>query len=512
MATITCPHCNKQFDFDDSEVSEILEHARGEARETALAEARAAAERELERARADAARDLKAARETAERELKAAKEAAAAERESAVRNAASEERLAQAKAQQESDALVAKLRAQLEQERASAKANEELIRTKADQELATTTAELKAEVQRLSAEAKSQSEAARAQRELAVREATGTIERRVAELEQQLKAKDVEREAAVQSARAELVAQVNSVREDLTRQREESERRIREKDDEIGYLREMKMRLNTKMLGESLEQHCETEFNKIRATAFPKAYFEKDNSAVSDGDGRATKGDYIFRDFAEDGTEIVSIMFEMKTEQMDATHHKTNESHLKKLDADRKKKGCEYAVLVSTLEPDSELYNQGIVDVSYRYPKMYVIRPQFFIPLISFLSNSAHKSSEALMELSRVRQQNIDVTNFEEKLLKFQEDFGGNVARADKHLDAAIKDIDATINKLNATRGELVTIQRQFGLADKKLQSISVKKLTRGNPTMKAMIEEARTHKVEEPEEGVEGILPDSIE
>ena len=503
MATITCPHCNKQFDFDDSEVSEILEHARAEARDHALAEAKAAAERELAAARA-----------TAERELKAAREAAEREREAAVRQAASDERLAQTKAQQDAAAQIAQLQSQLEQERASARANEELSRAQAQRDLEAQTAELRRQIAELQAQAQSQAEAAQAKLDLAVREAVSASERHVTELEQQIRAKDLERESAVANARVELEAKVNSVREDLDRQRSETERRIREKDEEIGFLRDMKVRLSTKMLGESLERHCEDEFNKIRATAFPDAYFEKDNDAVAaDEEDRATKGDYIFRLNAKDGqTELLSIMFEMKTQQDDVKKGKTNESHLKKLDADRTKKGCEYAVLVSTLEPESDLYNQGIVDVSYRYPKMYVIRPQFFIPLITMLAGAARKSESALMELSSIRQQNIDVTTFEEKLLKFQEGFAGNVLRADKHLDAAIKDIDAIINKLNATRKELVTIQRQFGLADKKLQDISVKKLTRGNDTMKALFEEARSAKVEDPDDGDEGLPPDSIE
>lgn len=256
---------------------------------------------------------------------------------------------------------------------------------------------------------------------------------------------------------------------------------LRRKDEEVAYYRDFKLRQSTKMVGESLEQHCENEFNKLRMTAFPHAYFEKDNDASS-----GSKGDYIFRETDEDGNEILSIMFEMKNE-MDttATKHK-NEDFFDKLNKDRKQKNCEYAVLVSLLEADSEYYNTGIVDVSYRFPKMYVIRPQFFIPLITILRNAAYNALSYKQELAAVRSQNIDVTNFEDKLLDFQSKFGTNYRIASEKFQTAIDEIDKTIDHLQKVKEGLLGSERQLRLANDKAQDLSVKKLTRGNPTMQA--------------------------
>lgn len=256
---------------------------------------------------------------------------------------------------------------------------------------------------------------------------------------------------------------------------------LRRKDEEVAYYRDFKLRQSTKMVGESLEQHCENEFNKLRMTAFPHAYFEKDNDASS-----GSKGDYIFRETDEDGNEILSIMFEMKNE-MDttATKHK-NEDFFDKLNKDRTQKNCEYAVLVSLLEADSEYYNTGIVDVSYRHPKMYVIRPQFFIPLITILRNAAYNALSYKQELAAVRSQNIDVTNFEDKLLDFQSKFGTNYRIASEKFQTAIDEIDKTIDHLQKVKEGLLGSERQLRLANEKAQDLSVKKLTRGNPTMQA--------------------------
>ena len=247
----------------------------------------------------------------------------------------------------------------------------------------------------------------------------------------------------------------------------------------------MRARLNTKMLGESLEQHCEIEFNKLRATAFQNAYFEKDTTNVE-----GTKGDYIFRELDADGNEVISIMFEMKNEEEEATHHKRNEDHFKKLDRDRTNKQCEYAVLVSLLEPDSELYNTGIVDVSYRYPKMYVIRPQFFIPIITILRNAARNANEYRHQLAEIQQQNIDVTNFENSLNDFKEKFGKNFETASRKFETAIDEIDKTITHLQKVRDALTSSERQLRLANDKAEKLTVKRLTRGNPTMKAKFAE----------------------
>jgi len=257
------------------------------------------------------------------------------------------------------------------------------------------------------------------------------------------------------------------------------ETQIKDRDDAIERLRDMKARLSTKMVGETLEQHCETEFNRIRATAFPRAYFEKDNDARS-----GSKGDYIFRDQDEAGTEIVSIMFEMKNESDRTATKNRNEDFLKELDKDRSEKGCEYAVLVSLLEPDSELYNTGIVDVFHRYPKMYVVRPQFFLPIITLLRNAAMNSLKYKTELALVRAQNIDITNFENELETFKSAFAKNYDLASRRFQLAIDEIDKSIDHLQKTKEALLGTDRNLRLANDKAQDVTIKKLTRGNPTM----------------------------
>jgi len=265
------------------------------------------------------------------------------------------------------------------------------------------------------------------------------------------------------------------------------ETQLRDRDDAIERLRDMKARLSTKMVGETLEQHCETEFNRIRATAFPKAYFEKDNDARS-----GSKGDYIFRDVDESGTEIVSIMFEMKNESDRTATKNRNEDFLKELDKDRTEKGCEYAVLVSLLEPDSELYNTGIVDVFHRYPKMYVVRPQFFMPIITLLRNAAMNSLKYKTELALVRAQNVDITNFETELETFKSAFAKNYDLASRRFQTAIDEIDKSIDHLQKTKEALLGTDRNLRLANDKAQDVTIKKLTRGNPTMAAKFSELK--------------------
>ena len=257
------------------------------------------------------------------------------------------------------------------------------------------------------------------------------------------------------------------------------ETQIKDRDDAIERLRDMKARLSTKMVGETLEQHCETEFNRVRAMAFPRAYFEKDNDARS-----GSKGDYIFRDLDESGTEIVSIMFEMKNESDRTATKNRNEDFLKELDKDRTEKGCEYAVLVSLLEPDSELYNTGIVDVFHRHPKMYVVRPQFFLPIITLLRNAAMNSLKYKSELALVRAQNIDITNFENELETFKAGFGKNYDLASRRFQTAIDEIDKSIDHLQKTKEALLGTDRNLRLANDKAQDVTIKKLTRGNQTM----------------------------
>ena len=316
------------------------------------------------------------------------------------------------------------------------------------------------------------------QRQLAVMEEKSKAQETI----QAKDAKIAELENRVTSEKNEATIRENGLKEQHALE-------LRQKQEEIDFYKDMKARMSTKMIGESLEVHCHTEFNRVRTSMYPNAYFEKDNDR-SDG----TKGDFIFRDFAE-GIEYISIMFEMKNEcDTTATKHK-NEDFFKKLDEDRRKKGCEYAVLVSLLEPDSELYNEGIVDVSYRYPKMYVVRPQFFMPLISLLTQASKKSLDYQRELIVARQQSIDVTNFEENLNEFKEKFGNNYRLASERFQKAIDEIDKTISHLQKVREALIGSENNLRLANKKADELTIKKLTKNNPTMQAKFEEARVIK-----------------
>ena len=273
----------------------------------------------------------------------------------------------------------------------------------------------------------------------------------------------------------------------LLQEKERGKILLAEKEREVEFYKDLKTRMSTKMVGETLEQHCEIQFNQIRATAFRNAYFEKDNDARS-----GSKGDYIFRETDENGVEIISIMFEMKNEMDEtATKHK-NEDFFKELDKDRKEKNCEYAVLVSLLESESELYNAGIVDVSYKYDKMYVVRPQCFIPIITLLRNAALNALSYKQELMEVRNQDIDISNFEDSLLKFKNDFSSNYEKAHSHFDKAIEEIDKTIQHLEKVKKELQGSDNQLRIANNKVDDVSVKKLTSNNPTMKAKFEELK--------------------
>ena len=270
------------------------------------------------------------------------------------------------------------------------------------------------------------------------------------------------------------------------------EDQIKDRDNQIERLKDLKLQLSTKMLGETLEQHCEVEFNRIRATAFPNAFFEKDNkvSKKDEETGKGSKGDYVFRDKDNAGNEIVSIMFEMKNEADETENKQKNEKFFEKLDKDRREKNCEYAVLVSLLEPESELYNVGIVDVSYKYPKMYVVRPQFFIQIITLLRNAALNAMEYKAELALMRAQNIDITNFESQLLDFQSDVAINAKRAKTNFDSAISEIDEAIKRLEKTKTALLKVNDNYRIANDKVQDLSIRKLTRGNPTMAKKFEE----------------------
>ena len=304
---------------------------------------------------------------------------------------------------------------------------------------------------------------------LAVLEATQEIKETIGEKEKEIIALKGEIEKTGERAAHEKLEIQKDYEEKLKFAKQETE-----------YYKDLKTRMSTKLVGETLEQHCEISFNSIRMAAYPTAYFEKDNDASS-----GSKGDYIFRDFDEEGNEIVSIMFEMKNENdTTATKHK-NEHFYKELDKDRNEKKCEYAVLVSVLEPDSDYFNSGIVDVSYRYPKMFVVRPQCFLAIISLLKNAAMNAAEYKKELALIKNQEVDVTNFENKLLDFQEKFGNNYRLANEKFNSAIEEIDKTISHLQKVKDNLISTDRNLRLANDKLQDLSVKKLTYGNPTMK---------------------------
>lgn len=312
---------------------------------------------------------------------------------------------------------------------------------------------------------------------------------RVAILEEQNKAKDIIQEK--ENTLIELRSQIDVKEKEATireaNMKEDYERQLKQQQELVDYYKDMKAKLSTKMIGESLEVHCSNEFNRVRTAMYPHAYFEKDNDSRSHG----TKGDFIFRDYA-DGMEYISIMFEMKNEMDEtATKHK-NEEFFKKLDEDRRKKGCEYAVLVSLLELDNDFYNEGIVDVSYRYPKMFVVRPQFFMPLISLLTQASKKSVEYQRELIIAKQQSIDVTNFENKLNVFRNNFGRHYKNASTKFEDAINEIDKIIKSLQQMKTDLLSSENYLRLANNDTEDLTIKKLTRGNPTMKQKFEEAR--------------------
>jgi len=354
-----------------------------------------------------------------------------------------------------------------EQERANAVA---VAEAKAASELAQKTADKNLEIERLRADI----QAAEMARQLAVQQAVSAIEKERDDLARNLQAAKTEQELLLATTRGQF------------------EKELSLKDEQIEYYKDFKAKQSTKMVGESLEQHCEIQFETLRATGFASAQFGKDNDASS-----GSKGDYIFRDFTAEGAEYISIMFEMKNE-LDATAtKKKNEDFFKELDKDRNEKGCEYAVLVSLLEPDNELYNAGIVDVSHRYPKMYVVRPQFFIPIITLLRNAATNVATYKAELARVKEQNLDITNFENELETFKTGFAKNYDLASRKFQNAIDAIDKSIAQLQKVKEELQGSENNLRLANDKADGLTIKKLTKGNPTMAAKFEEARREALE---------------
>lgn len=482
MNEIKCPHCGQVFTVDESGYAALLNQVRDHEFQRELNERVSLAEKNHEQ-------DMALAVAKAEEELRAQ----IAQRDSQLA-AQTEQFRAEAKDLQ----LTAQNeKAELEKQLEALKAQLQAQASEADtaRKLAVADA-LSAESDKLRAVEKERDSLAQ---QLETQRQQASTETQLALQKQESTLKDAR--IAVERERDELRAQVVREQEALARIKAEHKATLAEKlaakdeliadrEREILRIQDMKAQLSTKMLGESLEQHCEIEFNRLRPTAFPHAYFEKDNEVIE-----GTKGDFVFRDFDEEGNEIISIMFEMKNEADDSVNRKTNESHFKKLDADRKKKNCEYAVLVSLLEPENELYNAGITDVSYRFEKMYVIRPQFFIPIITLLRNAALSSLQYRKELALVRQQNIDVTNFEDQLADFKDKFGRNYRIASQKFQKAIEEIDKSIDHLQKIKDNLIGSENQLRLANDKAEDLTVKKLTRKNPTMKALLDEAREAK-----------------
>ncbi len=529
MNEIKCPHCGKVFQVDERGFADILRQVRSAEfdkeiaqREGMLQEQNAQA---VKLAVAKAQQDAQA--ETAQRDARIAEletrlAAEKREREQAEKSSriehANELEAALAKKQAE----IVQLQADVKKLSADHDAQNRIAKAEHERLLSDATAQRDAEIAALRQQISSQESAFKQQLESQVQqysqkiaadkaesarvaaEESAKLQQTIVAQKQQLESQTqqfrAEKELAVSEARAvaerqrdELAAQVKlqeaqaaqeraALREKMTNELAAKDELIKYKDEEIARVKEMKARLSTKMVGESLERHCETEFNKIRATAFPHAYFEKDNDVV---DG--TKGDFVFRETdPATGEEVVSIMFEMKNENDETRTKHKNEDFFAKLDSDRKKKGCEYAVLCTMLEPENELYNEGIVDVSYRYEKMYVIRPQFFIPIISILRNAALSALQYKTELAEVRNQNIDITNFENSMEDFKTKFARNYDLASRKFQTAIDEIDKTIDHLQKTKEALLGSERNLRLANDKAQDLTIKKLTRKNPTMKA--------------------------
>lgn len=375
----------------------------------------------------------------------------------------------------------------------------ELLRTRTEGTWEKRLAEKETELARLRALMDENGDKLRLAVNEAVREKEKEISRLQADLKEkqaELAGKDVEKQLAVTQAVTDRDQMINTLKSSLENKEQQTvierenlrrnfESQLKAKDAQIDYYKDLKIRMSTKMVGETLEQHCENEFNRLRATGFPRAYFEKDNDASG-----GSKGDFIFRDYSEDKVEYISIMFEMKNECEDTAKKHRNEDFFKELDKDRREKNCEYAVLVSLLEADSDLYNGGIVDVSHRYPKMYVIRPQFFIPVITMLRNAALNALEYRRQLIAAREQNVDITNFEKDLNDFKDKFGRNYRLASEKFQDAVKEIDKTVERLNKIKELLVGSENNLRLANEKAEDLTIKKLTRNNPTMKAKFEE----------------------
>ena len=461
MNEIICPHCSTAFKIDEAGYADILSQVRDSAFEQQLHERLELAAQDkrnaVELAKSQLSSELQkaaAAKDSEIQGLKALIDAAEVARQLAVAQACST-------VEKERDALAN----ELAQARLAQQAQSRLAEARLLNELQAAAASKDAEIQRLRATMG----ATEVAQKLALVEAVSVVQKERDDMKNSLARAELEKQLAEQSLR------------------DKYETQLKDRDEAIDRLKDLKARLSTKMVGETLEQHCEIEFNRIRAMAYPRAYFEKDNDART-----GSKGDYIFRDADEAGTEIVSIMFEMKNESDRTASKNKNEDFLKELDKDRTEKGCEYAVLVTLLEPDNELYNTGIVDVFHRYPKMYVVRPQFFLPIITLLRNAAMNALQYKSELALVKAQSIDITNFESNLETFKTAFARNYDLASNSFKKAIDEIDKSIDHLQKTKDALLGTDRNLRLANDKAQDVTIKKLTRGNPTMAAKFAELK--------------------
>lgn len=473
MNEIKCPKCGEVFTVDESGYIAIA----GQVRDAEFQKELAARERmisdkmasELQLVEAKSKVELEKTLSSYAQEIERLKsriESAETEKEIAVKDKES-------KAKNElfeKDLLISKLQEQLS-------SKEQTLRTEKENELKLKEAEAKAELERQLSQYKTQIEQLKSEKQLL------EGEKRQIRIEEEAKGKLAlaDQEKTITKLQSDLENAKTSTELQLSSLKNTHNQQMQEKNEIINFYKDFKAKQSTKMIGESLEQHCEIEFNRLRSTGFQRSYFEKDNDSKT-----GSKGDYIFKESTEDGLQFISIMFEMKNEMDTTATKKKNEDFLKELDKDRNEKGCEYAVLVSLLESDNELYNNGIVDMSHKYPKMYVIRPQFFIPIITILRNEALKSIDYKRQLEEVRNQNIDIANFEKEVNDFKSRFGKNYDLASRKFESAIDNIDKTIKMLNKIREELTSSENNLRLANDKAQDLSIKKLTKNNPTMRA--------------------------
>lgn len=519
MHKITCPKCGEVFTVDETSYTSILEQVKNKEFEKELEKRLREAEKlnkkdtDLKLQQAEAEKQIEINKlqkelstlrasleqtehthrlQLAEEENKKLQEISEKEKEISELNAQLENQasLSEEKTEREKEKLLSKKEKEisdLKREIEMMKKAEEYAKDSANQaqQIAVTKAvedikEQLAQKEKDILSLRSELEQSASKYELELQKTTAEKESRIKELEQEAKTKKIEMDLAIQN-------EVQKVETEKEKEKAELTAELKKTRELVDYYKDLKAKLSTKMIGETLEQHCQIEFEKLRPTAFQRASFEKDNDSRE-----GTKGDFIYRDYDETGTEFISIMFEMKNEMDETVTKHKNEDFFKKLDSDRTKKHCEYAVLVSLLETDNEYYNMGIVDVSHKYPKMYVIRPQFFIPIITMLRNAAEHALEARKELAFIKEQNLDITHFEEDLLRFQDEFSNNYINASKRFDDAIKDIDKTIKQLEKVKEDLRLSNKHLRLANDKAEGLSIKKLTKNNPTMKAKFDELK--------------------